>query len=147
MLTKLLHGPRASNFEHGLVTLCIFGSCACDFHSVYWPTRRHQRDTIDRMLLSEGSSEPRKSDFLNLLASGQSGFDANGELCILHDRLYLASLQCRPAPKSATCYVGLSDSMRYMPFCADFGPYNLGEQNCERMSHLGFDLFNDQCCH
>ena len=34
--------------------------------------------------------------------------------------------QSHPAEKDGTVYLGVSDSLQYVPFCADFGPFNLG---------------------
>jgi len=67
-----------------------------------------------------------RDDMLRFLGPGTSGFDENGELCILKDRLYLASLSGFPSPRAKKYYITLSKKMRYMPFCADFGPFNLG---------------------
>jgi hypothetical protein len=66
-------------------------------------------------------------DWLEQLSSGQEGFDASGELCILQGRLYLAALQDNPVAQINKVYITLSKKMRYVPFCADFGPFNLGE--------------------
>jgi hypothetical protein len=65
-------------------------------------------------------------ELLRLLATGQSELDENGELCVLQGRLYLASLAGLPVPTAKKYFVTLSKKMRYMPFCADFGPFNLG---------------------
>ena len=67
------------------------------------------------------------STLLRLLAVGPQGFDANGELCILEGRLYLASLRRSPVADPNKYYITLTQKMRYVPYCADFGPYNLGE--------------------
>lgn len=67
------------------------------------------------------------STLLRLLAGGPSGFDANGELCILEGRLYLASLRRSPVAVPNKYYITLTQKMRYVPYCADFGPFNLGE--------------------
>ena len=66
-------------------------------------------------------------DWLEQLSSGQEGFDESGELCILQGRLYLAALQDNPVAQINKVYITLSKKMRYVPFCADFGPFNLGE--------------------
>ena len=42
------------------------------------------------------------------LGSGQEGFDSSGELCILKDRLYLASLPAPPDAKDKTNFLTLS---------------------------------------
>ena len=65
-------------------------------------------------------------EMLRLLATGQSELDENGELCVLQGRLYLASLAGLPVPTAQEYFVTLSKKLRYMPFCADFGPFNLG---------------------
>jgi hypothetical protein len=67
-----------------------------------------------------------RHEILRLLATGQSELDENGELCVLHGRLYLASLAGLPVPTATTYFITLR-KMRYMPFCADFGPFNLGQ--------------------
>lgn len=77
-------------------------------------------DQQDRAAMLNGSLKQS-------LGSGQEGFDSSGELCILKDRLYLASLPAPPDAKNKTYHLTLSKKMRYIPFCADFGPYNLGE--------------------
>ena len=41
-------------------------------------------------------------------------------------RLALASLEGKPAPESGILYMGVNRGLRYRPFCADFGPFNLG---------------------
>jgi hypothetical protein len=69
-------------------------------------------------------------DWLEQLSSGQEGFDESGELCILQGRLYLAALQDNPVAQINKVYITLSKKMRYVPFCADFGPFNLGEWIC-----------------
>ena len=68
-------------------------------------------------------SAPRH-EILRLLAT-QSELDENGELCIIQGRLYLASLARQPVPIAKTYFITLK-KMRYIPFCADFGPFNLG---------------------
>lgn len=68
---------------------------------------------------------------LRMLAGDQKGFDANGELCVLKGRLYLASLRGSPIADPNKYYITLTQKMRYVPYCADFGPYNLGE--CARI--------------
>ena len=73
-----------------------------------------------------GASPPQPSDELWRIAGGQPDFDANGELCVIADRLYLASLASRPAPRPDAMFLTLSKKMQYAPFCADFGPVNLG---------------------
>jgi len=72
-----------------------------------------------------GAVAPRHA-ILRLLATGQSELDENGELCVLQGRLYLASLAGLPVPTAKKYFVTLSKKMRYVPFCADFGPFNLG---------------------
>ena len=67
-----------------------------------------------------------RASMLGLLAQPQADFDAQGELCVLEGRLYLASLQGHPKPASKKFYVTPSAQMHYTPFCADFGPNNLG---------------------
>ena len=73
-----------------------------------------------------GAWPPQPSDELGSIAGGQPDFDANGELCVIADRLYLASLASRPAPRPDAMFLTLSKKMQYAPFCADFGPVNLG---------------------
>ena len=68
-------------------------------------------------------SAPRH-EILRLLAT-QSELDENGELCVLQGRLYFASLTCQPVPVANKVFITLK-KMRYIPFCADFGPFNLG---------------------
>jgi hypothetical protein len=41
-------------------------------------------------------------------------------------RLYLASLAGLHVPTATTYFISLR-KMRYMPFCADFGPFNQGK--------------------
>jgi len=67
-----------------------------------------------------------RHEILRLLATGQSELDENGELCVLQGRLYLASLAGIPVPTAKKYFVTLSKKLRYVPFCADFGPFNLG---------------------
>ena len=64
-----------------------------------------------------------RHEILRLLAT-QSEV-TNGELCIIRGRLYLSSLAGKPVRIAKTCFITLK-KMRYIPFCADFGPYNLG---------------------
>jgi hypothetical protein len=52
--------------------------------------------------------------------------DKNDELCVLQGRLYLASLAGIPVATAKKYFFTLSKKMRYVPFCADFGPFNLG---------------------
>ena len=59
------------------------------------------------------------------LAALFSELDENSELCIIQGRLYLASLARQPVPIAKTYFITLK-KMRYIPFCADFGPFNLG---------------------
>ena len=73
-----------------------------------------------------GANVAPRHALLRLLATGQSEFDENGELCVLQGRLYLASLAGLPVPTVNKYFVTLSKKMRYIPFCADFGPFNLG---------------------
>jgi hypothetical protein len=47
-------------------------------------------------------------------------------LPVLEGRLYLISLPELPSAKTGTIYVTLNKKLKYHPFCADFGPYNLG---------------------
>ena len=71
------------------------------------------------------AASPRH-EILRLLATGPSELDENGELCVIQGRLYLASLAGLPVPTAKKYFVTLSKKMRYVPFCADFGPFNLG---------------------
>jgi len=54
------------------------------------------------------------------------------EIPVMHNgttggRLALAFFDRMPKPKNdGTVYLGISDALRYTPFCADFGPFNLG---------------------
>lgn len=41
-------------------------------------------------------------------------------------KLCLASTCGKPAPERNILYLGVSRQLRYRPFCADFGPFNLG---------------------
>ena len=70
---------------------------------------------------------PSQDELRAHIASGQSDFDADGEWCVIQDRLYLAKVRCRPEPDQDKFFLTLSKSMRYIPFCADFGPFNLGD--------------------
>jgi hypothetical protein len=81
--------------------------------------------TLVFALRSRGGS--RDKDMLARLSAGQSDFDEEGELCVLEGVLYLASRSTVPTAKSNACYLTISKKMRYIPFCADFGPFNLGE--------------------
>ena len=67
-----------------------------------------------------------RHEILRLLATGQSELDENGELCVIQGRLYLASLAGIPVATAKKYFFTLSKKMRYVPFCADFGPFNLG---------------------
>ena len=67
-----------------------------------------------------------RHEILRLLTTGQSELDENGEICVLQGRLYLASLAGIPVPTAKKYFLTLSKKMRYVPFCADFGPINLG---------------------
>jgi len=60
---------------------------------------------------------PRSGNLVHLVV-GTEGFDSSGELCILKDRLYLASLPAPPAATGGKYYLSLSKKMRYVPFCA-----------------------------
>jgi len=71
------------------------------------------------------AADASRHEFLRLLATGQSMLDKNDELCVLQGRLYLASLAGLPVPTAKTYFITLK-KMRYVPFCADFGPFNLG---------------------
>ena len=73
-----------------------------------------------------GAAAAPRHEILRLLATGQSELDENGELCVLQGRLYLASLAGIPVPTAKKYFVTLSKKLRYVPFCADFGPFNLG---------------------
>jgi cell division cycle 14 len=72
-----------------------------------------------------GAAAAPRHEILRLLATGQSELDENGELCVIQGRLYLASLAGLPVPTAKTYFITLK-KMRYIPFCADFGPFNLG---------------------
>lgn len=41
-------------------------------------------------------------------------------------KLCLASTCGKPAPERNVLYLGVSRKLQYRPFCADFGPFNLG---------------------
>jgi hypothetical protein len=70
------------------------------------------------------AASPRH-EILRLLATGPSELDENGELCVIQGRLYLASLAGLPVPTAKKYFITLKQ-LRYIPFCADFGPFNLG---------------------
>ena len=84
-----------------------------------------------------GAWPPQPSDELWRIAGGQPDFDANGELCVIADRLYLASLASRPAPRPEAMFLTLSKKMQYAPFCADFGPVNLGSHFAQACARCG----------
>ena len=84
-----------------------------------------------------GARPPQSSDELWRIAGGQPDFDANGELCVIEDRLYLASLASRPAPRPDAMYLALPKKMQYAPFCADFGPVNLGSHFAQACARCG----------
>lgn len=56
-----------------------------------------------------------------------AGFNSDAEVCVLENRLYLASMPARPSPRPGVIYLSISYELRYIPLCADFGPFNLGE--------------------
>jgi hypothetical protein len=66
-----------------------------------------------------------RHEILRSLATGSSELDENGELCVIQGRLYLASLAGLPVPTAKKYFITLK-KLRYIPFCADFGPFNLG---------------------
>ena len=72
-------------------------------------------------------ARPRREELLQLLACGQEGFDESGEMCVLKGRLYLASLAAPPKKAAQTISLTNAGAFQYEPFCADFGPFNLGE--------------------
>ena len=72
-----------------------------------------------------GAAAAPRHEILRLLATGPSELDENGELCVIQGRLYLASLAGLPVPTAKKYFITLK-KLRYIPFCADFGPFNLG---------------------
>jgi hypothetical protein len=80
-----------------------------------------------------GAAAAPSHEILRLLAA-HSELDENGELCVLQGRLYFASLAGKPVPVANKCFITLK-KMRYIPYCADFGPFNLGGMpRCEHAS-------------
>jgi len=57
---------------------------------------------------------------------------------VLEGRLYFMSVQGDPAPQHGIHFFTMDKVMRYMPFCADFGPFNLGMTHhfCEVLKEL-----------
>ena len=53
-------------------------------------------------------TRPRREELLQLLASGQEGFDKSGEMCVLEGRLYLASLASPPTNREGTIFLALA---------------------------------------
>ena len=90
------------------------------------PERPIARPSCPKTDAKPGAAAAPRHAFLRLLATGQSELDENGELCVLQGRLYLASLAGIPVATEKKYFVTLSKKMRYIPFCADFGPFNLG---------------------
>ena len=109
-------------------------------HKIHTPIGRgaHQSQfshCIDYLLLFPKSSQAiiamtrtRREELLQLLASGQEGLDESGQMCVLEGRLYLASLASPPTKTAGTIFLTNARAMQYQPYCADFGPFNLGER-------------------
>eukprot|EP00286_Rhodomonas_abbreviata_P019307 CAMPEP_0181295400 /NCGR_PEP_ID=MMETSP1101-20121128/4129_1 /TAXON_ID=46948 /ORGANISM="Rhodomonas abbreviata, Strain Caron Lab Isolate" /LENGTH=494 /DNA_ID=CAMNT_0023400153 /DNA_START=188 /DNA_END=1668 /DNA_ORIENTATION=- len=59
-------------------------------------------------------------------------------LPVLEDRLYFQAVGFDPRQQPGTHYFSMDKVMRYVPFCADFGPFNLGMTHhfCETMREL-----------
>eukprot|EP00277_Geminigera_cryophila_P000306 CAMPEP_0179427936 /NCGR_PEP_ID=MMETSP0799-20121207/13741_1 /TAXON_ID=46947 /ORGANISM="Geminigera cryophila, Strain CCMP2564" /LENGTH=684 /DNA_ID=CAMNT_0021203195 /DNA_START=314 /DNA_END=2365 /DNA_ORIENTATION=+ len=47
-------------------------------------------------------------------------------LPVIEDRVYLLSTKTLPVAKLQEYYIALNKRLAYIPFCADFGPFNLG---------------------
>ena len=98
----------------------------------------------------------RREELLQLLASGQEGLDESGQMCVLEGRLYLASLASPPTKTAGTIFLTNARAMQYQPYCADFGPFNLGERTvhirclcaraCAVSSHAGLLAFCVDSC-
>jgi len=54
------------------------------------------------------------------------GDGRSGWVPVLADRLYLLSTPRVPQHDNTAIYLTLNRKLRYLPFCADFGPFNLG---------------------
>ena len=78
---------------------------------------------------SERQAECMRGALAECTAGSQSDLDENGVLCVLQGRLYLASLAGEPVSVANKHFITLK-KMRYIPFCADFGPFNLGMPRC-----------------
>ena len=73
-----------------------------------------------------GDALPRLRSSNNSDASVQTDGDGGSVwLPVLGDRLYLLSTNRIPRDNTAL-YLTLNRKLRYLPFCADFGPFNLG---------------------
>jgi len=76
--------------------------------------------------------EPCDSSFSSYTSSFTLGrgeqkvIDSDNLLPVLEGRLYLASFEDMPDAASGIVYIRLNKKLRYIPFCADFGPLNLG---------------------
>lgn len=57
---------------------------------------------------------------------------------VLEGRLYFSTVVGDPEPKHGMHFFTMDKVMRYMPFCADFGPFNLGMTHhfCEVLREL-----------
>ena len=68
----------------------------------------------------------------------QQVIDSDNFLPVLEGRLYLASFEDMPDAASGIVYIRLNKKLGYIPFCADFGPFNLGTTHhaCEVLKNL-----------
>jgi len=88
--------------------------------------------------------EPCDSSFSSYTSSFTLGrgerkvIDSDNLLPVLEGRLYLASFEDMPDAASGIVYIRLNKKLRYIPFCADFGPFNLGTTHhvCKVLKNL-----------
>ena len=72
------------------------------------------------------------------ICGGSHAYPPFGWWSVCAGRLYLMSTPDEPAPMHGVHFFTMDKVMRYAPFCADFGPFNLGMTHhfCEVLRQL-----------
>ena len=71
------------------------------------------------------------------LRSGKTAWKSGHLFPVLEGRLYILSTKAVPVARPLEYYITLNKRLRYIPYCADFGPFNLGTTH-----HVGTILKN-----
>ena len=106
----------------------LFGLCsASDVSTILEPVAQEEQGRSN-WVNNAGHIRWQHSDerFVLSTPSPLRGLVARKTLCVLEKRLHLLATDTPPAPTTGTYFFTLDRLMHYVPFCADFGPYNLG---------------------